>query len=46
MEQEFAELGRYITGERDEFAVTVQAGDQVVAMENLGADLTFFDPIG
>ena len=32
VEQVFDELGRYITGERDEFAVTVEAGDQVVAI--------------
>ncbi len=32
VEQVFDELGRYVTGERDEFSVTVEAGDQVVAI--------------
>ena len=29
VEQVFDELGRYVTGERDEFTVTIQAGEQV-----------------
>ncbi len=32
VEQVFDELGLYIAGERDEFAITVRAGDQAVAM--------------
>lgn len=32
VEQVFDELGRYVTGERDEFAVSVQAGEQAVKM--------------
>ena len=29
VEQSFDQFGRYLTGERDEFAVTIRAGDQV-----------------
>ena len=32
VEQSFDQFGRYLTGERDEFQVTVRAGDQVVTM--------------
>ena len=32
VEQAFDQIGHYLTGERDEFAVTVTAGDQVVTM--------------
>ena len=32
VEQSFDELGRYATGERDEFALTVRAGEQVATM--------------
>ena len=32
VEQVFDELGSYATGERDEFTVTIQAGDQVMVM--------------
>ena len=29
VEQVFEEAGKYVTGERDEFTVTIQAGEQV-----------------
>ena len=32
VEQSFDQFGRYLTGERDEFAVTIRAGDRVVAV--------------
>ena len=32
VEQSFDQFGHYLTGERDEFTVTIQAGDQVVTM--------------
>ena len=32
VEQSFDQVGKYLTGERDQFSVTVQAGDQVVTM--------------
>ncbi len=34
VEQSFDEVGRYLTGERDQFAVTVKAGDQVVIVKD------------
>ena len=32
VEQVFDEVGRYLTGDQDEFQVTIEAGDQVVAI--------------
>lgn len=34
VEQSFDEVGRYLTGERDDFAVTVRAGDQVIIVKD------------
>ena len=34
VEQSFDEVGRYLTGERDEFEVTVRAGDQVIIVKD------------
>lgn len=39
VEQSFDQFGRYLTGERDEFEVTVRAGEQVMIMKEELKDL-------